>query len=156
MNVHITNAEADRGVGIRAAYLLIRAKPGTPFYEQLFTKPSWPVERHRPAGALKIPLNLAPQESDGGELVFELTDFQEIDPAAGPGRVEIHDSISGKMACFPAAIGVYRRRQGLRPTTYEERVTGPKVAEPRYRVIGSSDRPFDMFTWPWRFSDRYF
>jgi hypothetical protein len=88
MNVHVTNAGADRGVGIRAAYLLIRAKPGIPLNEQLFTKASGRIVRHRPADALKIPLNLAPQESDGGELVFELTDFQEIDSAAGPGHAE--------------------------------------------------------------------
>jgi hypothetical protein len=151
MNVHITNAEVDRRVSIRAAYLMIRAKPGTPFYEQLFTKPSWPIERHRPADALKIPLNLAPQESGGGELVFELTDFLEIDPASGPGRIEIHDSISGKMACFPAAIGVFRRHHGLRAATYEERVTGPKAAQPRNSMTGLPDRPFDVLTWPWRF-----
>jgi len=106
MNVHITNAEADRGVSIRAAYLLLRAKRGTPLYAHLFSKSTWPIERDRPADALKLPLNLAPQESGGGELVFELD--REIDPAAGPGRVEIHDSISGKMACFP---GSHRRIQ---------------------------------------------
>ena len=155
MNVHITNAEADRGIGIRAAYLLLRAKPGTPLYEHLFTMPFWPIERDRPADALKLPLNLAPQESGGGELVFRLTDYQEIDPAAGPGRVEIHDSISEKMACFPAAIGVYRRRHGLRPTTYAERVTGPKAAQPRYSATGPPDRFLDVLTWPWRFPGRY-
>jgi hypothetical protein len=153
MNVHITNAEVDRRVSIRAAYLMLKAKPGTPVYEQLFTKPFWPVERDRRADVLKLPLNLSPQESGGGELVFELVDYLEIDPAGGPGRIEIHDAISGKMASFPAAVvgGIYRRRHGLRATTYEERVTGPRAAQPRYRAIGSSDRPFDVLTWPWRF-----
>jgi hypothetical protein len=142
MNVHITNAEVDRRVSIRAAYLLLKAKPGSPFYEQLFTRPFWQVERDRPADVLKLPLNLAPQESDGGELVFDLPDYQEIDPAGGPGRIEIHDSISGEMACFPVAVGgVYRRRHGLRPTTYEERVAGPKAPEPWYGVMGPPDRP---------------
>jgi hypothetical protein len=155
MNVHFTDAEVDRSVSIRAAYLLVRAKPGSPFYEQLFSRPLWSVERNRPADVLTFPLNLAPQASGGGELVFELLDFQEIDPTAGPARIEIHDSISEKMACFPAAIGVYRRHHGLRTTTYEERVTGPRAAQPRYRVIGSSDRAFDVLTWPWRFPGRY-
>jgi hypothetical protein len=157
MNVHVTNAEVDRRVSIRAAYLLLKAKPPSPIYEQLFARPFWPVERNRPADVLKLPLNLAPQESDGGELVFELDDYREIDPAGGPGRIEIHDSISGKMACFPAAMGgIYRRRHGLRATTYEERVTGPRAAQPRYRAIGCSHQPFDVLTWPWRFPGRYF
>ena len=144
MNVHITNAEVDRRVSIRAAYLLLKAKPGSPFYEQVFTRPFWPIDRDRPADVLNLPLNLAPQESGGGELVFELVDYLEIDPAGGQGRIEIHDSISGKMACFPAAVGgVYRRHHGLRPTTYEERVTGPKAPEPWYSVTGPPDRPSD-------------
>jgi hypothetical protein len=155
MNVHITNAEVDRRVSIRAAYLLLKAKPGSPIYYQLFTGPFWPVERDRPADVLKLPLNLASQESSGGELVFELEDYREIDPAGGPGHIEIHDSISGKMACFPAAMGVYRRHHGLRPTTYEERVIGPRAAQPQYRAIGCFDQPFDVFTWPWRFPGRY-
>jgi hypothetical protein len=142
--VHITNAEVDRRVSIRAAYLLLKAKPGSPFYEQLFTRPLWQVERERPADILKLPLNLAPQESDGGELVFELSDYQEVDPAGGPGRIEIHDSISGKMACFPVAVGgAFRRRHGLRATSYEERVTEPKAPEPWYGVMGPPDRPSD-------------
>jgi hypothetical protein len=136
MNVHITNAGADRNVSIRRAYLLLKAKPVLPFYEHLFTTPFWLVERNRPADVLKLPLNLAPQASEGGELVFELLDYLEIDPQAGPGRIEIHDAISGKMASFPAAIGVYTRHQGLRPTTYEERVTGLKAPQRWLGILG--------------------
>ena len=94
--LHITNAEADRGVGIRAAYLLIRAKPGTPFYEQLFAKNLWPVERHRPAGALKIPLNLAPQESDGGELVLNSPTFKRWIRQQGQGALRYMTRLAGK------------------------------------------------------------
>jgi len=138
MYVHITNAEADRRVSIRAAYLRLKAKPGSPLgYWQLFTRPFERVERSRPADILKLPLNLGPQESGGGELVFELVDYLETDPEGGPGYIEIHDAISGKMACFPAVAGsVYRRHHELRPTTYEERVIGPKAPEPWYSVIG--------------------
>jgi hypothetical protein len=37
----------------------------------------------------------------------------------------------------------------------KERPPGPRPAQPRYRTIGSSDRPFDVLTWPWRFPGRH-
>ena len=136
MNIHITNNEADRNVSIRRAYLLMKTKPGSPIHEHLFTTPFWRVERDRPTDVLKFPLNLAPQASDGGELVYELPDYLEIDPQALPGRIEIHDAISGKMASFPAAISVYSRRHGLRSTTYAERVNGPYAPQPWFGILG--------------------
>ena len=85
-------------------------------------------------------MNLAPDASDGGELVFELQDYKMADVAQQfEARVEIHDTISEQMACFPAVMGVYRRRHGLRPTTYAERVNGPKTVQPWYGLTGPPD-----------------
>lgn len=137
LKVHITNAETDRNVSIRAAYLLAKEKPGSILHEQLFSTPFWPVIRARPADVLDFPVNLAPQASTGGELVFELNDYLMTNVAQPfDARVEMHDAFSGKMACFPAAMGTCRRRHGLRPTTLAERVNGPKAREPWYGVMG--------------------
>jgi hypothetical protein len=146
LKVLITSVEADRNVSIRAAYLLRRAKPGSGWYEHLFSSPIWSVSYPRPVDILKFPINLPPQYSEGGELVFEL-DFRETetDPEAGLGRIEIHDAVSGKMACFPAVVGVYRRHHGLRPTTYAERI-GPQPAPPWYSVMGPSDQDSDVMS----------
>jgi len=75
----------------------------------------------------------------GGEMIFELTEF--LDELAEPfdARVEIHDAISGKMACFSAVMGIHTRRRGLRPTTYAERVEGQKEPQPWYGVMGPPD-----------------
>jgi len=141
LKVHITNAEVDRNVSIRAAYLLAKTKPGSDWgHEQLFAAPFEPVSRARVGKALEFPVNLAPGASDGGEIVFELQDYLMVDVAQPfDARVEIHDAISGKMASFPAVMSVYRRRHGLRPTTYEERVNGPKAAQPWYGLMGPPD-----------------
>jgi hypothetical protein len=152
LKVHITNAEADRNVSIRAAYLLAKSRSGFALHEQLFSAPSDPVSYTPLDRAFEFPVNLAPQASQGGELVFELQSYRMV-YAAQPfeARVEIHDSISGKMACFPANLGTFRRHHGLRPTTYAERVTWPKAAQPRYSATGPPDRFLDVLTWPWRF-----
>lgn len=152
LKVHITNAETDRNVSIRAAYLLVKSKPGFALHEQLFSAPSDPVSYTPLDRAFEFQANLAPQASQGGELVFELRSYQMAD-AVQPfeARVEIHDSISEKMASFPADLGTFRRHHRLRPATYAERVTRPKAAQSGYRVIGSSDRFLDVLTWPWRF-----
>jgi hypothetical protein len=141
LKVHITNAEVDRNVSIRAAYLLARAKPGSDWgHEHLFAAPFEPVSRTHSGHALEFPVSLAPDASDGGELVFELQDYIMADVAEPfDARIEIHDAISGKMACFPAVMGLYRRRHGLRPTTYAERVNGPKTAQPWYGLMGPPD-----------------
>lgn len=141
LKVHITNAEVDRNASIRAAYLLAKAKLGSGWgHEQLFAAPFDLVSRKRPDHALKFPVNLAPAASDGGELVFELKDYLMTDVAEPfDARVEIHDAISGKMACFPAVMGLYRRRHGLCPTTYAERVNGPKTAQPWHGLMGPPD-----------------
>lgn len=137
LKLHITNAEADRNVSIRAAYLLARNKPGSVLHEALFTAPSWPTQSTRPVRILEFPVNLAPQESDGGEWDFEIQRYRATELAEPlDARVEIHDAISGKMACSPANIGIYRRRHGLRPTTLAERVNRPTATQPWYGVMG--------------------
>lgn len=109
-------------------------------YEQLFTVPFWQVSYARPIQALEFPVNLAPQVSQGGDLVFELDGYKLIELAEPfDARVEIHDAVSGKMACFPAAIGTYRRRYELRPTTVAERVNAPRTAQPWHGVMGPPD-----------------
>lgn len=139
--VHITNAEVDRKASIRAAYLLAKTKPNSVLHEHLFTKPRDEIAYTRPVNALKFPMNLEPQDSVGGEMIFELTEYL-MDEVAEPfdARVEIHDAISGKMACFPAVMGIYTRRRGLRPTTYAERVEGQKEPQPWYGLMGPPDR----------------
>jgi hypothetical protein len=137
--VHITNAEVDRNVSITVPYLAARAKPESSWYEHLFTAPFWTVSYAHPMNVLEFPLNLTAQQSGGGMLIFEIN-FQ-AENLANPfdGRIEIHDAISGKMACFPAGLGTYRRRQGLRPTTSAERVRKLKTAEAWYGVMGPPD-----------------
>ena len=137
--VHVTNAEVDRSVSIRAAYLAAKARPESGWYELLFTAPFEQISYPRPMNTLEFPLNLAAQESGGGNLIFELH-FQAKELAEPfDARIEIHDAISGKMACFPAAMGVFSRGHGLRHTTLAERVTGPQIAEPWYGVMGPPD-----------------
>ena len=43
LKVHITNAEADRNVSIRAAYLLAKSRSGFALHEELFSAPSDPL-----------------------------------------------------------------------------------------------------------------
>lgn len=146
LKVHITNAEVDRNVSIRAAYLLAKAKPGSDWgHEHLFSAPFDPVSRTSPGPALEFPVNLAPGASDGGEMVFELSDYKMPDVGQPfDARVEIHDAIIGKIACFPATMGIYRRRHGLRPTSYAERVYGPKAAQPYCGLMGPPDRGYEV------------
>jgi hypothetical protein len=141
LKVHYTNAEGDRSASIRAAYLLAKAKTGSVWpHEVLFTEPSWPVSRSRQTEALQLPVNLSPQVGAGGELVFDLDPFLAADVAEPfDGRIEIHDAVSGKVACFPAAVGTFRRHRGLRPTTIAERVNGLKQAQPWYGLLGPPD-----------------
>jgi hypothetical protein len=141
LKVHITNAEVDRNVSIRAAYLLAKTKPGSGWgHECLFSAPFDPVSRTHGGNLLGFPVNLAPGASDGGELIFELKDYIMADVAQPfEARVEIHDAVSGRMACFPAVMGIYRRHHGLRPTTYAERVNGPKTSQPWYGLMGPPD-----------------
>lgn len=138
LKVHITNSEIDRNVNIRAAYLLAKAKLGSDLYDCVFNAPFWQVSQDRPVHTLELPVNLAPQVSEGGELIFQLTNVIDV---AEPfeARVEIHDAISGKMASFPAAIGLYSRHHGLDPTTLAERVTGPKMIQPQEGLLGPPD-----------------
>jgi hypothetical protein len=141
LKVHITNTESDRNVSIRAAYLLIRQKPGSGVHEEIFTSPFWPVQYSRQLQVLEFPIKLEPQVSAGGNLIFEIEAYRaaNLDESLG-SRVEIHDAISGKMASFPAAMGLYRRGRGLRPTTYAERVNGIDLGRPWYGVMGPPDR----------------
>jgi hypothetical protein len=136
--IHITNSETDRSASIRAAYLLVKPQPNFPV-AILLTAPRWQVTYPEPLNFLRVPVNLDPQASEGGDLIFEL-DFQ-MEHAAEPfeARFEIHDSISRKMASFPAVIGEYRRRHGLRPTTYAERIPGSNATPPWYGVMGPPD-----------------
>jgi hypothetical protein len=149
LKVHITNAEVDRNVSIRTAYLLAKSRPEFPLHEQLFSAPSDPVSYTPLDRAFDFPVNLAPQASEGGGLVFELRDFQMVHVAQPfEARVEIHDSVSGKMACFPANLGTFWRHHGLRPTTYAERVNRPKAPQPWYGLMGPPDRDSDMMKRP--------
>ncbi len=63
LKVHITNAEADRNVSIRAAYLLVKSKSGFALHEQLFSAPSDPVSYTPLDRAFEFRVNLAPQAS---------------------------------------------------------------------------------------------
>jgi len=149
LKVHITNAESDRNVSIRAAYLLVRRKPGSGGHEQIFTSPSWSVEYPRPLQIPEFPIKLEPQASAGGDLVFEIDDYKSSDLDESLGiRVEIHDAISGKMASFPAILGRYKRGHGLRSTTYAERVNGIQSDSPWYGVTGPPDQGYDVLRPP--------
>jgi hypothetical protein len=140
LGIHITNAEADRNVSIRAAYLQARTKPGSTQYEHTFTEPHDKVVYSNPIQALDFPINLAPGEASSGDLVYQMSDYLLPNLAAPmDARIEIHDALSGKMASFPAAMDVYRRGRGLRSATYAERVNGPNMSQPWYGVMGPPD-----------------
>lgn len=160
VKVFFINGDHDRNVCIRAAYLRGKTQPGSGWgYWQIFAEPTEPVQYRNPVQAMELPINLGPRAGAGGYLIFELPDYLRAELAPAPEAefvVEIHEALSGKMAAFPAMVigGIFRRRHGLIPTTYEERVTGPKATQPRYRVIGPAGRAFDVLTWPWRFPVR--
>jgi hypothetical protein len=144
LKVHITNTEPDRNVSLRAAYLLIRQKPDSWAHEELFSSPSEEVSHTHQSQVLEFPVRLEPQVSDGGYLVFEIEDYRAGDLDASLGaRVEIHDAISGKMASFPANMGLYKRGHGLRPTSYAERVNGIDPGPQWYGLMGPPDREND-------------
>jgi hypothetical protein len=133
-DVRITNAEADRKASIENAVLVARTKPGAASASVVVTAPSWPVESDGPeTHPLQFTVNLDPQTSVSGDLVFEMDmlqlDLAErlADPAAA--YIELHDAITGKTACFPALPGTFRRGSGLRPLTPAERVYPMGTAE---------------------------
>jgi hypothetical protein len=149
LKVFFINGDPDRNVCIRAAYLRGKTRPGSPWgYWQIFAGPTDPVEYHNPVQALELPVNLGPRAGAGGYLIFELPDYLKGELAQGPQGVgdwvaEIHEALSGKMAAFPAMAvgGIYRRRRGLTPTTFAERVTGPPPPPPpRVRGLAPWER----------------
>ncbi len=142
--VFFINGDHDRNVCIRAAYLRGSTKPGSERgYWQLFSEPRDPVEYRNPVQPMELPINLGPRAGAGGYLVFELSDYlrTELAPQA-EFTVEIHEALSGKMAVFPAMVvsGTFRRRHGLVPTTFAERITGPPVRPIRTRGLASWER----------------
>jgi hypothetical protein len=142
LKLHITNNEVDRRASIRAVYLLGRCKPGSTWgYWHVFTAPTSPASYENPRTPVELPMNLEPQASDGGWLIFELTSFlmDDVDWSEGSG-LELHDAVTGKMATCPAAVGgSYRRRHGLRVATLAERVTGPEHRRAWNGLLGPSD-----------------
>jgi hypothetical protein len=122
-------------------------------YWQIFTEPTEPVQYSNPVQAMELPINLGPRAGAGGYLIFELPDYLRAGLASSPHDefvVEIHEALSGKMATFPAMAvgGTFRRRRGLIPTTFAERVYGPKPPAAWYRVMGGPDRAYDLMSPP--------
>jgi hypothetical protein len=151
LKIHVTNSEVDRKASIRAVYLLARSKPGSPWgYWQVFTSPTSPASYEDPRKPVELPLNLEPQASGGGWLIFELTDYlmQNVIWPEG-ARIELHDAVTRKMATCPAVVGgSYRRRHGLRAATLAERVTGPQQPRAWDGLLGSPDPVFTPNTSP--------
>jgi hypothetical protein len=127
--VHITNQEPDRRASIRNAYLIAPSEDArVPFC--LFSPPDSPIrpvmsgsQTLRP---LEFAIDLGPQETKSGDLIFEISEpdtqflVNSEHPSTG-GRIELHDAVTGKMACFPVnTLATFSRGHGLRPTTLAE------------------------------------
>jgi hypothetical protein len=133
--VHFVSEETERSMSIKVARLFARVKPGgpSPLWEHLFVAPRWTISPSLELRPLRFPVNLEPQASEGGDLVFEMWSPNLAD-LADPfdARIEIEDANTGKRASFPATLGTFRRGHGLRLSTRAESVTGPtgKAAGP--------------------------
>jgi hypothetical protein len=125
---HFVSEETERSMSIKVARLFAKVKPeGTnPLWEHVFVAPRWSISPSLNIQPLRFPLNLEPQASQGGELVFEMSSYLLVN-LADPfdARIEIEDANTGKRASFPATLGTFRKGHGLRPSTRAESVTGP-------------------------------
>jgi hypothetical protein len=71
------------------------------------------------------------------DLIFEMSDYKTADLSEPfDARIEVHDAITGRMACFPAHLGTFRRRHGLRRPPWRSVWKGPRAAQTWYGVMG--------------------
>jgi hypothetical protein len=122
--VHFVSREPERIASIKIARLYGKVTPGRAggMVEQCFRPPKWRFDNSSlNLDPIKFPLNLEPEKSSGGDLVFDMQ-FWKTEMLAAPLqlRIEIEDASSGKRMSFPAEKGTYWKGHGLWPTSGEE------------------------------------
>jgi hypothetical protein len=125
--VHFHNREPERIASIKIALLYAKVDPDRPMgmLEHVFRAPQWQLAN---AGALNLhpvefPLNLEPEKSEGGDLVFEMPEWKTMFLARPLQiRIEPEDASTGKRMSFPAERGTYTKSHGLRPSFGKEQV----------------------------------
>lgn len=138
---HFSSREPERIASIKAARLYAKVDPQWGcgwLLEQVFGPPRFQLASA--AGLdlhpIKFPLNLEPEKSAGGDLVFDMEDWKARTIVRLPmvsARIELEDASTGKRMSFPAAPGTYRKGHGFRPTSGKEQAAEPTSRRDRSR-----------------------
>jgi hypothetical protein len=144
IRLDFTNAEADRTVSIGAAYLIRDVEADWRYPRGQAT--AVPIIDPSLVGSpLRLPVNLDPGTSAGGELAYFLKQPDPLQYDLPDGaRIEIHDAVSGRTVIFPVMVGEYRRGHGLTEVTNSPQAfTPPRDRRVRNKSVteASSDSP---------------